>query len=144
MQKPLQKIWPYFLCPYLSIYLVAPSPRLGLNFDRIDPIQAAFWHPIVSFQNLGPEKFQEVREKGLANFSALKKPDMWGTLNPRDTSVYLVVSKNAVEQDVDSWAALFRLNILASAQLFICKTPPKNMTLFYWPIFKYIYSNMGP
>ena len=36
----------------------------------------------MSIQNPGPEKFQEVRERELANFSALKKTESqaWGEL----------------------------------------------------------------
>ena len=51
-----------------------------MEFGQGRPLTGCLMTPLVSFQNPGPEKFQEVRERALASFSALKKnkSQAWG------------------------------------------------------------------
>ena len=50
---------------------VAPYPKHD-KLDRAGPLQAAFRHPLMSFQNPGAEKYQEGVRRELIIFSGLK------------------------------------------------------------------------
>ena len=89
------------------------------------------------FQDQGSGYSLKVSSGSLYGISPVKIPSKcWGWRNLvyvlKYTSVSTVASKNAVEQDVDSWAALCGLNMLAPAQLFICKNPSKKYGHIFW------------
>ena len=51
-------------------------PNTLIEFGQGRPGTGCLMTPLVSIQNPGPETFQEVRERGLASFSALALGDM--------------------------------------------------------------------
>ena len=66
-------------CTLFNIYCTVYSvhiPNTLIEFGQGRPRTGCLMTPLVSIQNSGPETFHEVRERGLASFSALALVDM--------------------------------------------------------------------